>query len=156
MKGAKPLFIASWILLLVLAVASTLVSLLSLNVAYFGAQDQLTATYSLADLKAAAAEKGEAVEKAFRGRRVTAATMALAWGILSLFVVLVPYRRGERWAWWALLISVVTSQLLSLARALVLVTDSGLGAAGVTLGLALLGLLLGVPRMFAKPEISEL
>jgi hypothetical protein len=64
--------------------------------------------------------------------------------------VLVPYRRGERWAWWALLMSLGISQLLSIARIPALGTNQGAAASGILLAFLLIGLLLGAPRMFAK------
>jgi membrane-associated PAP2 superfamily phosphatase len=115
--------------------------------AYTGGQDALTPNFSLSDLQAAA---GEAAATAFRGRRATAATWAFGYALLALVIVLVPYRRGERWAWWALLISIGISQLLSLARALALHSTFGTATPGVILAFALLGLMAGAPRMFSK------
>lgn len=152
MKGARLLFVASWILLLVMSIGLVFFSLLSLNVAYFS-EDTLTPGFTTSQLLTAG---GEEAVKAFRGRRVTAATFTLAWALLSTVVVFVPYRRGERWAWWALLLSVVASQLLSLARVPVLNTSSGATASGILLSIFLLGLLMGAPRIFKGTDISEL
>jgi len=152
MKSGRLLFMASWILLLVITTGLFLASLNSLSVAYFGQQDGLPGL-TLEQIHTAG---GEEAVKAFRGRRATAATFALAWALLSAIVVFVPYRRGERWAWWALLLSVIVSQLLSLARYAAVPTSSGAGAAGTLLGLFLLALLMGAPRMFKSTDISEL
>jgi ABC-type transport system involved in cytochrome c biogenesis permease component len=65
-------------------------------------------------------------------------------------VTLGPYRRGERWAWWALLILFGVSQLLSLIRAIALATTVGAGTSGILLALVLLALMAGVPRMFQR------
>lgn len=153
MKGERLLFVASWVLLLVMSIGLVLISLVSLNVAYSSPQDTLAPGFTTDQLLAAG---GEEVVKAFRGRRATAATFALGWALLSAIVVFIPYRRGERWAWWALLASVVASQLLSLARIVMIGTSSGAGSSGTLLALFLLGLMMGAPRMFKSTDISEL
>jgi len=157
MKGSRLLFLASWIILLLVSGLLVLASLNSLYVAYFAPTDNLTPTFSLDQLKTVVGgEQGEEVAKALRGRRSTAATWALGYGLLALWVVLVPYRRGERWAWWALLVSLGVAQLLALARAPVLGTTSGTSAAGILLAFMLLGLLAGAPRMFRQVDIDDL
>ena len=93
MKGTNLLFLASWVILLVVSVAIVLLSAQSLRVAYTGMPDSLTSEYSLTRIGELG---GEEAVKAFRGRRATAATWALAFGLLSLVVVWVPYRGGER------------------------------------------------------------
>src|SRR2546423_632317 len=101
MRGSKLLFFASWIILLIVAGAMVFFSALSLVRAYGGAQDSLTRSFTLDQIRELG---GEDAVKAFKGRRATAATFALGYALLMLSVVLAPYRRGERWAWWALLI----------------------------------------------------
>jgi hypothetical protein len=147
----KHLFTASWILLLVMSLAIGTVSVISLGVAYYGKQDNLTEQITLEKIKDAG---GEEAVKAYRGRRATAATWALGWAILSILIVLVPYRTGHRWAWWAQLLSIGLSQLLSLARAPVL--DMGLGAnpSALLLAIAAVALIAGAPRLFARAEES--
>jgi hypothetical protein len=71
----------------------------------------------------------------------------MLWGVL-----LVPYRRGERWAWWAILLSLVVSQLLSLARIPLLDTQQGASASAILIGIALVGLLLGAQHVFGKRD----
>jgi hypothetical protein len=151
MKDSRLLFLSSWIILLVLSAFLTLGSLGALGTAYFGARDNLTSAVGLDAIENIGGE--EAVD-AFRGRRVTAASWAFGCGVLAILVVLVPYRRGERWSWWALLVSVGLSQLLSMARAPVLGTTVGAGTAGLIFGLLVLGLLAGAPRMFAERTIE--
>jgi hypothetical protein len=151
MRGSKLLFLTSWIILLVLSGFLILGSLGALGTAYFAPQDNLTSAVGLDAIRNLGGE--EAVD-AFRGRRVTAASWAFGCAVLALLVVLVPYRRGERWAWWALLVSVGLSQLLSMARALILGTTLGTGTAGLIFGLLVLGLLAGAPRMFAEKTIE--
>ena len=155
MKGSKLLFLASWIILLVVATAITLLSLQSLRIAYTSNQDNLTPGFTLEQVRAIGDQirehGGEDAVKAFKGRRATAATWALAFGLLVFAVVIVPYRRGERWAWWALLISIGLSQLLSVARIPMIGASAGAGASGIVLAFALLGLMAGAPRFFSRP-----
>ncbi len=148
MKGARLLFLASWIILLVVVAAVALLSLQSLRIAYTGNQDSLVTGFTLDQIREYG---GEAAVKAFKGRRATAATWALGYALLALLVVLGPYRRGERWAWWALLISLGVSQLLSILRVPMLGTTLGAGAPGILLAFALLGLLAGAPNLFRRP-----
>jgi len=146
MKGSSLLFIASWVILLIVSGAIVLFSVLSLWVAYTGKPDGLTREYSLTQIQE---QGGDQAVKAFRGRRATAATFALGYALLALAVTWVPYRRGEKWAWWALLVSLGLSQFLSLVRAVMLVTADGLSTPAILLAFSLLALLAGAPRMFS-------
>lgn len=150
MKGSNLLFLASWVILLVVSAGIVLFSAQSLWIAYTGKPDSLTSEYTLSQI---AEQGGDQAVKAFRGRRATAATWALAFGLLAIAVTLVPYRRGERWAWWALLVSLGLSQFLSLVRAIPLATTVGVGTSGILLAFVLLALLAGVPRMFQRSSI---
>lgn len=102
MRGARLLFLASWVSLFLLSSVVIALSLSSLGTAYFGDQDQLVAGFGLEQLEGAG---GQEAVKAFRGRRATAATWALGWGMLYGCMALIPYRRKERWAWWAMVTS---------------------------------------------------
>ncbi len=160
MKGSKLLFLASWVILLILSIGIAVTSAGSMSNAYFGPTDELVPNaVTLENIRLAGGEHGEQAVKAFRGRRATAATWALGAALLSMAIVLIPYRRGERWAWWALLAGIGISQFLSLARAITLGTTFGTAAPAMILAILLLGLLAGVPRMFKKRdetlEISE-
>jgi hypothetical protein len=141
------LFLASWVILLVVSVGIALVSVQSLFVAYGKQDENLTVEYSTAQIRE---QGGDEAFKAFKGRRVTAATWALGYALLAIAVTLVPYRRGEQWAWWALLLAVGLSQILSIARAITIPTTSGAGTSGVLLAFTLLGLMAGAPRMFGN------
>jgi len=152
MKSSNILFTTSWVILLVVSSSVILLSLQSLRIAYTGSQDILTREYTLAQI---GEQGGEQAAKAFRGRRVTAATWALAFGLLAFAVTWIPYRRGERWAWWALLVSFGLSQLLSIARALALATTAGVAPPAMLLAFLLLALLAGVPRMFTRRNDLE-
>jgi hypothetical protein len=149
----KILFLASWVILLVISAGIALVSLQSLAVAYGKSDETLTREYTTVQIRE---QGGDEAFKAFKARRVTAATWALAYALLAIVVTLVPYRRGEQWAWWALLIAIGVSQILSMARAVTVVTTSGAGTAGVLLAFMLLGLMAGAPRMFGnKPAAAQ-
>jgi hypothetical protein len=146
MKGSNLLFIASWVILLVVSGAIVLLSARSVWIAYTGKPDGLTREYSIAQIQE---QGGDQAVKAFRGRRATAATWALGYALLAIAVTWIPYRRGEKWAWWALLGSLGLSQFLSLVRAIMLVTGEGLNAPAILLAFSLLALLAGAPRMFS-------
>lgn len=139
------LFLASWVLLFLLSVVVIVLSLNSLGTAYFGKQDQLIAGFGLEQLEGAG---GPEAVRAFRGRRATAATWALGWGILYASMAFIPYRRKERWAWWALLAALLLPELLSLARYVIIGARSGAGASATLLAIGLLGLMMGVPQVF--------
>ena len=141
------LFLTSWVVLLVISVGIALFSVQSVFVGYSKSDENLTQEYSAADIKE---QGGEEAFNAFKGRRVTAATWALGYALLAIAVTLVPYRRGERWAWWALLVAMGLSQILSIARAVTIPTTSGAGTSGVLLAFTLLGLMAGAPRIFGK------
>lgn len=109
----KTLFTVGWLILLLLATALTLLSINSTYLPLVARLDDVTSSVTINDI---GAKTSPEVATVLRGRRVTAATWTLAYGLMLWAVLLVPYRRGECWAWWAILLSIVVSQLLSLAR----------------------------------------
>lgn len=143
MKVSKLLFVASWVLLVVISVILALGSLGSFGTAYGGSQDDFGGV-SLEQIQTATTDE---VAKALRGRRATAASWSLAAAILTGWIAFVPYRRGERWAWWALLASSLP-HFISLARVLAIGTSLGAGTSGAVVAFLLLALLAGTPRMF--------
>ena len=145
----KTLFTVGWVLLLLMAAALTLLSINSTYLPLAARPDDITSSVTLDDI---GAKTSPEVATALRGRRVTAATWALAYGIMLWGVLLVPYKRGERWAWWAILLSIVVSQLLSLARIPMLDTQQGAAASAILIGIALVGLLLGARHVFGKRD----
>lgn len=153
MRSSNLLFLTSWVILIIVSAAIVLFSAESLWIAYAGRPDRLSPEYSLTQI---AEQGGEQAAKAFRGRRVTAATWSLGYALLALTVIWIPYRRGERWAWWAILVSLGVSQFLSLGRALALATTAGTAVPAILLSFVLLGLLAGVPRMFTARKAEEL
>jgi len=67
--------------------------------------------------------------------------------LLFLAVVLGPYRRGEVWAWKALLIAGLTQCVLVLLRIPILGTQLGVSAATTPVVVLVVGLLLDVGRL---------
>jgi hypothetical protein len=153
MKGARILFMASCAVLLLVSAMIALAALASVRVAFVGRNDDLARRVTIEEIRTIGGD--EAVNN-YRGRRITAATWALGYAVLSGLIVMVPYRRGERWAWWALFVAVVASQLLSMGRVVALGTTLGIGTAGAVVAFSLLGLLAGVPRIFFSSEASSL
>lgn len=145
----KTLFTVGWVLLLLLAAALTLLSINSIYLPLAARPDDVTPSVTINDI---GAKTSPEVATALRGRRVTAATWALAYGLMLWGVLLVPYRRGERWAWWTILLSIVVSQLLSLARIPLLDTQQGAAASAILTGVAVVGLLLGARYVFGKRD----
>lgn len=132
---------ASWIVLVVAGSVVLLASLVSSGVAAWG--NWAIGPTSLTKLEAAV--PGTSVP--LRGARGTAAAFAAAYGVLFLAIALGPYRRGETWAWWALLGSSLTLGALVLLRVPLLGTTLGVGVAAALVGLALIGLLLDLGRV---------
>jgi hypothetical protein len=64
-------------------------------------------------------------------------------------VVIGPYRRGETWSWWAILIAAVVLLAYTGARQPFLGTTLGIGTPAIHLGLVLLGLVLDGGRLKA-------
>jgi len=152
MRGSNLLFIVSWVILLVVSGAIILFSAQSLLVAYTGGADGLTSEYTLTQI---GEQGGDQAVKAFRGRRATAATWALGYGLLAVAVIWIPYRRAEKWAWWAIFVALGLSQFLSLGRAIMLATTAGTATPSILLSFVLLGLLAGSPRMFGDRAALE-
>src|SRR5712692_2892542 len=103
---------ASWIVLAVAGAAFILISLVSAIHAYNRGDD-----YGIGGMRVSKVAAGrEAVATALRGIRGTSAAFAAAYGVLFLAIVLGPYRRGEVWAWNALLIAGLAQCVLVLLR----------------------------------------
>jgi hypothetical protein len=135
---------ASWVLLVLVGVLFVLGGLASTYIAYSGSEDPLLPGGPMVqDLEPV----HSGVASALRGRRATAAAFALAYGALFLSVVLVPYRRGEVWSWWALLASSALLGAVIVARVPALGSRLGAGTGLVQFGVVLLALLLDVRRL---------
>ena len=135
---------ASWVLLAVVAVLMLLGGIASTYTAYADVEDNLLpGGPTVQDLAAT----NPSLATALRGRRATAAAFALAYGVLLLFTVVVPYRRGEVWAWWGILAASLALALVIMARVPLLDTRLGAGTGLVQLGVVVLALLLDVRRL---------
>jgi hypothetical protein len=136
---------ASWIILVVLAALVLGLSMVSAGVAYRpDARDEFgTGGPTMADVAAWNPE----VATAMRARRGTASAYSAAFATLMLFVVLVPYRRGERWAWWAVLGSLLVFCAVTLARVPALGTRLGVSTALTILAVAVVALVLDAKRL---------
>jgi hypothetical protein len=138
----------SWIILLVVGALTVLGSLESANIAYRPHQDRI-AGVTLTELAAGKAD----VETGLKARRGTAASFAAGFATLFLFIVLGPYRRGDRWAWWAILAGTLVVAVLVLVRmpALGIGPRSPGGGTSVEvlllMGVVAIGLALGAGRL---------
>jgi len=140
---------ASWVLLAFIGVVTLLYSLLSASRAY-GTYNERLGGVRVTDLAAGRPE----VETAVRARRATAAACSAGFATLFLLISVIPYRRGEVWAWWALLVGMLIVAALILLRIPLLGTSTadsfGGGTAMGTLTLLLIvgvGLALGAGRL---------
>ena len=84
---------------------------------------------------------------ALRGIRGTSAAYGAAYGVLVLAIVLGPYRRGDAWAWKALLVAGLTQFVLVLLRIPILGTELGVSPAVTQTGILVVGLLLDIGRL---------
>ena len=134
---------ASWILLTVLGVAIILISLISAAHAY-----RTSDNYRIGDSSVSKVAAGDAgLATALRGIRGTAAAFGAAYGVLFLAIVLGPYRRGDVWAWKALLAGGLTVLVIVLLRIPILGTQRGVSAAVTLIVPLVVGLLLDVGRL---------
>ena len=134
---------ASWIVLTVAAVAVIVISLVSAAHAY-NTKDN----YGIGGTRVSEVAAGrEAIASALRGIRGTSAAFAAAYGALFLTIVLVPYRRGEVWAWWALFAGTMTALSITLLRIPFLETTLGVSGAATHFAFTIVGLLLDVGRL---------
>ncbi len=131
-----------WIMLLVMGALMALGGVESLMVAYRSGGPLISGMTSQ-ELSAINPD----LPSALRGRRATAASLSVICGVLVAWIALVPYRKAEKWAWWALLSSVGPGAVLSLLRMQALGTRVGAGVAGVFLVWLLLALAISYRDM---------
>lgn len=138
----------SWVLLAVVGALVLSVSFLSASLAYRG-------DYAIGPAKVAAVAAGNPeVLSALRGIRGTSAAYASAYAVLFLAIVLGPYKRGETWAWWALLSALVLLAALTALRVPLLGTRLGVGPVLVQCSVGVLALLLDSGRLRAARDAS--
>ncbi len=138
---------ASWVLLALVGVLTLLLSLVSAWRAYGTSGDQIGGR-SMSQLSAGRPE----VETALRARRATAAAYASGFATLFLLISVGPYRRGDVWAWWALLVGMLVVSVLVLLRVPLLslpLASASTGAAAALTQLLIVGvgLALGAGRL---------
>jgi hypothetical protein len=102
---------ASWILLAAVGALTLLGSLGSLAIAYATDNDQI-GPVRLSELSAGKPDVATAV----RARRATAAAYGVGFATLFLLIALGPYRRGDVWAWWSLLVGMLVVTVAILLR----------------------------------------
>ncbi len=140
---SSKLRLLSWILLALVGGLTLFGSLASVGVAYFSEDDPMGNVMRLSEL---AGERAD-VATMLRARRGTAAAFGAGYGLLFLVIALVPYRRGDVWAWWAILAGTIVVSGIILLRNPVLGTNLGLGAANIPLAVCVVALLLDVSRI---------
>jgi hypothetical protein len=138
---------ASWVILVVVGALTLLASLNSANLAYRG-------NYPIGGTPVAQVAAGRPeILTALRGIRGTSAAFAAGFAVLFLATVLGPYRRGDKGAWWALLLAAATIVAITLLRVPLIGIPVGQGGSGPALVLGavvLLGLLLDVGRLRSR------
>lgn len=134
---------ASWVMLFVQGLLILVFSLLSAMNAYW--RNWGIGPTTLTRIEALA----PGTEVALRGSRATAAAFGVGFAVLFLTIVLGPYRRGEVWAWWALLGGMLSFAVVALLRVPLLGTTLGTTPAVVPLVVVLVALLLDLGRLRA-------
>jgi len=142
---AKILRVISWVLLALLGVMTLLGAVASASVGYSNGEDQF-GDQTLTELT----QGNEQVAKLIHGRRITAASFAAAYAVLFLMVVLIPYRRGEIWSWWAILIATLVLSVLIWLRVPTLGISLGASVGYTQLVVVVVALLLDVKRLAAS------
>jgi hypothetical protein len=132
---------ASFVVLLLVGLAIVASSMISAGVAY--TRDWPVGPTTVHQIEAVAPGAGPAL----RGARGTAAAFGLAFGVLWLAVVFGPYRRGEAWAWWALLGATLALALVTVLRVPLAGARAGVSTAVTLLVLVLAGLALDLARL---------
>ena len=85
---------------------------------------------------------------AAQGRRGTAASWAVSYGLMLCFVASTAFRRGERWAWWSILVTVGVGSLLVFLRVPLIHTQLGVPTSLSLLVAVFIGLLVPVKDFF--------
>lgn len=132
----------SWVMLAIVGALTMLASMASCYVAYRASDDQIGPVR----LSQVAGGQPE-LATALRARRGTAAAYAGAFAALFLAITLGPYRRGDTWAWWALLGGTAFLAVVILLRVPLLDTKAGAGAGLITLVVVGLALALDAGRL---------
>jgi len=145
---------ASWILLAIVGALTLVGSFVSLAIAYGTERDQIGPA-TLAELSAGRPD----VAIAIRARRATAGAYGAGFATLFLAIALGPYRRGEVWAWWALLAGMLVVSALIVLRAPLLgvrlSTPSAVTGAGTALNSIIQLLVVGVALALGAERLRD-
>jgi hypothetical protein len=139
---AKKLRMVSWIVLTLFGVLLLLGAVGSAATAMTRGPDQF-GTVTMDELTGGNNE----VMGILYARRLTAAAYASGFSVLFLLIVLIPYRRGEVWAWWALLIGTCVTAGLYILRVPTIGVTIGAEIGYMMLGFVVVALLLDVARL---------
>ncbi len=118
----------AWIVLLVFGILISLMGIGSLFEAYRGT-DPFLAGVNYDQLAALNPE----IPNMLRGRRATAASLAVTCGMLLCWIAATAFRQREKWSWYALLSAFGLGSILSILRVPVLGYRAGAEVAGVFL-----------------------
>ena len=137
---------ASVVILAVVGIALLLLSFVSMGQAYFN-------TYTIGGAEGPGVKQvgggDEQLVQALRGIRGTSAAYAGAFAALFLAVVFGPYKRGETWAWWALLVASLAHVAIVVPRLIFVGTSLGVGPAVTQFVVVVIALLLDSGRLRA-------
>jgi hypothetical protein len=139
---AKKLRMVSWIILTLFGVLLLLGAVGSAVTAMTRGPDQF-GTMTMDELTAG----NDEVIGILYARRLTAAAYASGFAVLFLLIVLIPYRRGEIWAWWALLFATCVTAGLYILRVPTIGVTIGSEIGYLMLGFVVVALLLDVSRL---------
>lgn len=137
---------ASWMLLTFDAAVVLIFAVVSVWFAYSG-------NYPVAggDVSQIAPDRPQ-VEAALRGIRGTSAAFGVGFALMFLLTAIGPYRRGEAWAWWAIVSANAAIGLLVALRVPTLGIRAGVGATLIHTGFAVIAALLDVGRLKTPPR----
>lgn len=137
---------ASVSILAVVGIGVLLLSLVSMGQAYFN-------NYTIGGAEGPSITKigagDEELVKALRGIRGTSAAYAGAFAVLFLAIVFGPYKRGEVWAWWALMAACLLHAAIVIPRLVLVETSLGVGPAVTQAVVVIVALLLDASRLRA-------
>lgn len=137
---------ASVYILAFVGIGVLLLSLVSMGQAYFN-------NYTIGGAEGPGVQQigagDEQLVKALRGIRGTSAAYAGAFAVLFLAIVFGPYKRGDVWAWWALMAACLLHAAIVLPRFVFVGTTLGVGPALAQAVVVIVALLLDASRLRA-------
>jgi hypothetical protein len=143
----QPAFRVPWVSWGPLTVVSTFVALSALWVALTPAGDQ---TELAGRTWGQFAQQDPEVASLYSMDLVVLGLLGAGFGLLAVVVSVIPYRRGERWAWYALWLVPIAIGAVAL-RMLVDQYSAGYYYAGITT-VALVALLLPIRNLLRSPD----